>query len=88
MEPTIGHRTHLNRHLRFIAGVCLTIAVALGAFLVLMRPPMGELRLMALFLAITAVISVGVGYGAYRLGWMNHSPRISWVVLGGYALSS
>ena len=88
MEPTIEQRTRLSRHLRFIAGVCLTIAVALGAFLVLMRPPMGELRLMALFLAITAVISVGVGYGAYRLGWMNHSPRISWVVLGGYALSS
>jgi signal transduction histidine kinase len=88
MELTIKQHTGLSRHLRFIAGVCLTIAVALGAFLVLMRPPMGELRLMALFLAITAVISVGVGYGAYRLGWMNHSPRISWVVLGGYALSS
>jgi signal transduction histidine kinase len=88
MKPTIKQRTRLSRHMRFIAGVCLTIAVALGAFLVLMRPPMGELRLMALFLAITAVISVAVGYGAYRLGWMNHSPRISWVVLGGYALSS
>lgn len=88
MEPTIAQRTGLSRHMRFIAGVCLTIAVALGAFMVLMRPPMGELRLMALFLAITAVISVGVGYGAYRLGWMNHSPRISWVVLGGYALAS
>jgi signal transduction histidine kinase len=88
MKPTIKQRTRLSRHMRFIAGVCLTIAVALGAFLVLMRPPMGELRLMALFLAITAVISVAVGYGAYRLGWMNHSPRMSWVVLGGYALSS
>jgi signal transduction histidine kinase len=88
MKPTIKQRTRLSRHMRFIAGVCLTIAVALGAFLVLMRPPMGELRLMALFLAITAVISVAVGYGAYRLGLMNHSPRISWVVLGGYALSS
>ncbi|MFN2169008.1 MAG: HAMP domain-containing protein, partial [Anaerolineae bacterium] len=77
-----------NRHLRFIAGVCLTIALALGFFFVLMRPPMSDLGLMALFLGITAVISVAVGYGAYRLGWMNHAPRISWVVLGSYALSS
>jgi hypothetical protein len=77
-----------NVHFRFIAGVCLTIAVALAVFLLLMRPAINDLGLMALFLAITAIISVGVGYGAYRMGWMNHSPRISWVLLGGYALSS
>ena len=40
-----------------------------------MHPPMSDLGLMALFLAITAVISVAVGYGAYRLGWINHSPQ-------------
>jgi signal transduction histidine kinase len=29
-----------------------------------------------------------VGYGAYRLDWISHSPHISWVLLGGYGLSS
>jgi signal transduction histidine kinase len=85
---TFQARQKVNRHLRFIAAVCLTVAVALAIFFLLLRPPASDLWLMALFLAITAVISVAVGYGAYRLGWMNHSPRISWVVLGGYALSS
>jgi signal transduction histidine kinase len=87
MEKITGPSTQ-RLHLRFIAGVCLTIAVALGTFLLLMRPGIGDLSLMALSLAVTAIGSVGIGYGAYRLGWMNHSPRISWVVLGGYALSS
>ncbi len=75
-------------HLRFLGGVALTLALALGIFFLLMRPPMGELGLMALFLAITAVISVAAGYGAYRLGWIHHAPRISWVLLGGYILAS
>lgn len=88
MNSTIENRGTLNRHLGFIAGICLTIALALGAFFLLMRPPVSDLGLLALFLGITALISMGLGYGAYRLGLMNLSPRISWVVLGGYALAS
>jgi len=88
METTLPNRRSPTRHLRFLGGVALTLAAALGFFFLLMQPPMNELGLMALFLAITAVISVAAGYGAYRLGWINHSPRISWVILGGYALAS
>jgi signal transduction histidine kinase len=88
METTVEYRRSLVPHLRFIGGVALTLALALGIFFLLMQPPMRELGLMALFLAVTAVISVAAGYGAYRLGWINHSPRISWVLLGGYALAS
>jgi signal transduction histidine kinase len=88
MTATADARQPMNRHLRFIAGVILTMALALGVFFLLMHPPMSDLGLMALFLAITAIVSVAVGYGAYRLGWINRSPRISWLVLGGYAISS
>jgi signal transduction histidine kinase len=88
MENTIKTRPMLNPHLRFVGGVALTLALALATFFLLMNPPMSELGLMALFLAITATFSVAVGYGAYRLGWINHSPRISWVLLGGYAVAS
>jgi signal transduction histidine kinase len=62
--------------------------LALWIFYLLMRPPMGDMGAMASFLMITAVISVAAGYGAYRLGWINRSPRVSWTLLGGYALSS
>jgi signal transduction histidine kinase len=68
--------------------VALTLALALGIFFLLMHPPMADLGLMTLFLALTALISVAVGYGAYRLGWIHRSPHISWVLLGSYALAS
>ena len=88
MEMTVEPRRSLVPHLRFIGGVILTLALALGIFLLLMSPTMGDLGLMALFLTGTALVSVAVGYGAYRLGWIYHSPRISWVLLGGYVLAS
>jgi signal transduction histidine kinase len=88
MDTTAKQRHSLMPHLRFVGGVALTLALALAIFFLLMRPPAGELGLMAIFLTITAIVSVVVGYGAYRLGWINHSPRISWVLLGGYALAS
>ena len=74
--------------LRFVGGVTLTLLLALVIFYLVMNPPMSDLRPMALFLGITAGISVVAGYGAYRLDWISRSPRISWVVLGGYALST
>ena len=43
---------------------------------------------MALFLGITAFVSVLAGYAAYRFGWINLSPTLRWTLLGGYALAS
>ena len=73
---------------RFVLGVLLILALSLLAFSLVMRPPMNEVWLMALFLSITALISGLVGYGSYRLGWMDRSPTIRWTLLGGYALAS
>jgi signal transduction histidine kinase len=84
----MNHQPSLQRHLRFLGAVALTLALALGIFFLLMRPPTADLGLMTLFLAVTALISVSAGYGAYRLGWIHRSPRISWVLLGSYALAS
>ncbi len=75
-------------HLRFVGAVALTMATALGFFFLLMRPPMRDVGLVALFLTVTAAISIAAGYGAYRLGWVHRSPHISWTLLGGYALAS
>jgi signal transduction histidine kinase len=73
---------------RFVGGVILALLGSLLFFYLLMNPPMAEVWLMASFLAVTAVISIIAGYGAYRLGWMRQSPRLSWTLMGGYALSS
>src|SRR5690606_28303605 len=62
--------------------------VSLAAFNMLLSPRSSELRLMALFLGITAVASAMVGYVAYRLGWVSISPTLRWTLLGGYVLAS
>src|SRR5512133_2800149 len=73
---------------RFVLGILLITALSLGVFKMLMAPPLRELGLMAMFLGITALVSVIAGYIAYRLGWMTLSPTLRWSLLGGYTLSS
>ena len=73
---------------RYAIGILLILAISLALFMWLMSPPMNELALMALFLSITALVSALVGYGVFRLGWINLSPTLRWSLLGGYALSS
>lgn len=73
---------------RFVLGILLITALSLGVFKALMAPPLRELGLMATFLGLTALVSVAVGYIAYRLGWMTLSPTLRWSLLGGYMLSS
>jgi signal transduction histidine kinase len=73
---------------RYTLGVFLILAISLGIFKVLMSPPLPVLGLMAMFLAITALISSLAGYAAYRLGWLTFSPTLRWTLLAGYALSS
>ncbi len=90
MNADLEQRIHtpLTLIARFAAGVALTLILALVVFYLVMNPPLSEFGPMALFLSITAVISTAAGYAAYRLDWISHSPRISWVLLGSYALSS
>jgi signal transduction histidine kinase len=73
---------------RYIFGILSIVVLSLGVFYLLMSPPLNDLRLMAMFLGITALVSALVGYGAYKLGWLNLSPTLRWSLLGGYALSS
>jgi signal transduction histidine kinase len=73
---------------RLMFGILLIVAISLAFFNMLMSPPTDELGLMALFLGITAFVSVLAGYAAYRLGWVDLSPALRWTLLGGYVLAS
>jgi signal transduction histidine kinase len=78
----------MNTFFRYILGVLIIFTVSLGIFYLLMSPPMNELRLMALFLAITALVSSLAGYLAYRLGWIALTPSLRWGLMAIYAISS
>ena len=85
MKKTISQTSLLAR---FAFGILLIVAISLAIFMLVMFPPMSELGLMALYLGITALVSALAGYAAYRFGWINYSPTLSWTLLGGYALAS
>jgi signal transduction histidine kinase len=87
MDIEVNYRRSLPLPLLFAGSVALTMALALAIFYWLMQPPMKEFGAMAFFLSVTAVISIAVGHGAYRLDWICRSPHLSWTLLGGYALS-
>ncbi|GAP63147.1 hypothetical protein ARMA_1570 [Ardenticatena maritima] len=72
----------------YAVGVALAALVALVVFVFAMQPPPRDFWLMGLFLGGTALASVGVGYGAYRLGWLRHAPSLHWALLSSYVLAS
>ena len=74
--------------LRLVAWIFVIVAISLGIFFLLMRPPMSALGHMAQFLAITALLSGLASYAAYRFRWMERMPALRWSLLGGYALAS
>ena len=78
----------MNTFFRYILGVLAIFAISLGVFYLVMSPPMNELGLMALFLAITALVSSLAGYLAYRLGWIALTPSLRWGLMAIYAISS
>ncbi len=78
----------MNTFIRYILGVLAIFFVSLGIFYLVMTPPLNELGLMALFLAITAIVSSLAGYLAYRLGWIAQTPSLRWGLMAIYAISS
>lgn len=74
--------------LRYSLSVLLVLAVSLAIFMLLMKPPMGDLGLMTLFLLVTALVSSLAGLAAYRLGWLNYMPTLRLALLFSYAISS
>lgn len=73
---------------RFLAGVLAALLLAMAIFYFVMHPPFTDLRAMAMFLSVTTVVSLLIGYAAYRSGWLARLPRFGWTLLGILALSS
>lgn len=73
---------------RFLLAVLSVIVLALIIFYLAMQPRGADLRLMALFLATTSVITLFVGYAAYRMGWISRAPSLRWALISTYLISS
>jgi signal transduction histidine kinase len=78
----------LSLPVRYGLAIVLVLTLSLVLFYWLMRPPMGDLGVMAQLLAVTAFVSALVGFAAYRLGWLERSPSLRLTLMGIYALAS
>ena len=73
---------------RFALRTAAVILLALLIFTAVMQPTLADIGLMAALLTLTSILSLLISYGLYRTGWINRSPRLRLLFLGGYALSS
>jgi len=73
--------------LLFVGSVTLVLALALAMFYGLAQPPTEDLVVLAFILSVAALISIALGHGASRLGWIHRSPRLQWTLIAGNALT-
>lgn len=73
---------------RLFLAIFLVFALALTIFYLVMQPRREDLELMALFLTATSVITLSVGYVAYRAGWLSRTPSLRWALLGTFLISN
>jgi signal transduction histidine kinase len=88
MVTESDRRLRLPPPLFYGGAVALALALTLAVFYSLARPPMSDLLELASILSVTAAASAGLGWVAFRLGWVDRSPALGWTLLGGYALSN
>ncbi len=72
---------------RFIASVLLPLAIGLGLFYLTMNPPITDFSGMLVLMLLTTLISLVLAFAAYRLGWINRSPRLQWSFIGVYVIA-
>jgi signal transduction histidine kinase len=86
--PLDRNATPRRNLLVFTGGTLLAVAGGLIAFSLVFKPPGSEFEAMALYLGITAAVSLLAGALAYRFGWMRRSPHLAWTLLAGYLLAA
>ena len=78
MKPTIKESEHWRSTLAPTVGVGLIALIAVVAIaIVWLNPPRQDVEALGLFLALSGVVSLLIGYLAVRLGW-----RLAWAVFG------
>jgi signal transduction histidine kinase len=87
MDTDRNSRQRLPAPALLVGSVALVLALALVIFYSLAQPPMQDLVVLAAILSVAAVLSIGLGHGASRLGWIDRSPRLQWTLIAGDAVT-
>jgi signal transduction histidine kinase len=74
--------------IRLAVGVTTVLLLALLAVYLIMRPQIADLRLIALSLSATSLLTLLAGFFAFRLGWLGRAPSLRYALFGTYVISS
>lgn len=70
-----------------VGSVASVLALALVIFYGLAQPPMEDLVVLTAILSVAAILAIGLGHSALRLGWTHRFPRLHWTLIAGNALT-
>lgn len=77
----------MNRLLLYLLTILAILGFTLGLVYLVMHPPMGDLLSLAELLAVTGLISGGVGFASSRMGWWRRFSSVSQALAVSYLLA-
>lgn len=77
-----------RRILTYLSGIALALLLTLGLVALVMQPPASDLLELAGLLAVTGLVSAGVGYLSHRMGWWRQFPSLGQALALTYLLAA
>ncbi len=84
-SPERSARTHWGIYL---IGVLAAFTLTVILIILVMNPPMDDLALLALYLGVTSVGSLVIGFVSHRLGWWRRLRSLTLTLTLGYVLAA
>ncbi len=78
----------MNRLLIYLLTLLAILVLTLALIYLVMNPPMGDLVSLAGLLAITGLVSAGVGFISHRMGWWRRLPSLAHSLVFSYLLAA
>ena len=72
----------------YLIGVLAAFSLTVMLTVLVMNPPMGDLVLLALYLGITSLASLVIGFVSHRLGWWRRLRSLTLTLTLGYVLAA
>lgn len=78
----------MNRLLLYLLTILAALGFTLALIYFIMHPPMGDLVSLAGLLAVTGLLSGGVGFASHRMGWWRRLPSLGQGLALSYLLAA
>lgn len=76
------------RPVGYLLGIVAALALTVVLAVIFMRPPLEDLRNLALLFVITGSASAAIGFISHRLGWWRRLPSLTQTLTLGYVLAA